>query len=106
MIRRPPRSTLFPYTTLFRSKEEREPRYHVRRVAQERSRLRQVPVIYGTPAPSLELVAGIQRGEMSSVTLPERARPLVVVSDVRAAGGPPGWLLGRQVFQAPAPTLP
>src|SRR2546422_7873705 len=26
MIRRPPRSTLFPYTTLFRSPEE--PRYH------------------------------------------------------------------------------
>src|SRR5690348_18092420 len=24
MIRRPPRSTLFPYTTLFRSKEERQ----------------------------------------------------------------------------------
>src|SRR3712207_7489301 len=28
MIRRPPRSTLFPYTTLFRS---REPRYHLNR---------------------------------------------------------------------------
>src|SRR2546426_7717464 len=33
MIRRPPRSTLFPYTTLFRSTREREgprpsPRYH------------------------------------------------------------------------------
>src|SRR2546422_2898077 len=26
MIRRPPRSTLFPYTTLFRSREEAEPR--------------------------------------------------------------------------------
>src|SRR5260221_10045290 len=25
MIRRPPRSTLFPYTTLFRSRETREP---------------------------------------------------------------------------------
>src|SRR3712207_8254663 len=25
MIRRPPRSTLFPYTTLFRSEEERSP---------------------------------------------------------------------------------
>src|SRR3712207_7342917 len=29
MIRRPPRSTLFPYTTLFRSRAEREP-YRVR----------------------------------------------------------------------------
>src|SRR5258708_27868699 len=26
MIRRPPRSTLFPYTTLFRSRQAREPR--------------------------------------------------------------------------------
>src|SRR3712207_7543254 len=25
MIRRPPRSTLFPYTTLFRSREDRDP---------------------------------------------------------------------------------
>src|SRR3989442_8563436 len=31
MIRRPPRSTLFPYTTLFRSrKAPREPNHHVR----------------------------------------------------------------------------
>src|SRR2546430_13875215 len=28
MIRRPPRSTLFPYTTLFRSLAERTTRYH------------------------------------------------------------------------------
>src|SRR3712207_7102608 len=34
MIRRPPRSTLFPYTTLFRSREERgEPRAGDRRLA-------------------------------------------------------------------------
>src|SRR5687768_18241210 len=30
MIRRPPRSTLFPYTTLFRSAEKREERLHDR----------------------------------------------------------------------------
>src|SRR3712207_9514330 len=30
MIRRPPRSTLFPYTTLFRSREEEEKRDHRR----------------------------------------------------------------------------
>src|SRR5258708_32020659 len=28
MIRRPPRSTLFPYTTLFRSRDRRQPRTH------------------------------------------------------------------------------
>src|SRR2546430_12870197 len=31
MIRRPPRSTLFPYTTLFRSQPEREVRVKLRR---------------------------------------------------------------------------
>src|SRR3712207_8520633 len=43
MIRRPPRSTLFPYTTLFRSEQERpvlhrggeQPRSHERAVAQQ-----------------------------------------------------------------------
>src|SRR2546430_3502394 len=31
MIRRPPRSTLFPYTTLFRSRKNRDKRDHPRR---------------------------------------------------------------------------
>src|SRR2546427_6335882 len=39
MIRRPPRSTLFPYTTLFRSR--REVRRPVARLAQRRARLRE-----------------------------------------------------------------
>jgi primosomal protein N' (replication factor Y) len=87
-------------------KEEREPRYHVRRVAEERSRLRQVPVIFGTPAPSLEMVAGMQRGEVATVALPERARPLVAISDVRSEAGPLGGLFGRRLFQALVQTLP
>src|SRR2546422_10777943 len=33
MIRRPPRSTLFPYTTLFRSRSRRSERSALRRVA-------------------------------------------------------------------------
>src|SRR5437868_12061689 len=37
MIRRPPRSTLFPYTTLFRSRRQGRDRRHRRRV-----RLRQI----------------------------------------------------------------
>src|SRR3712207_7108869 len=40
MIRRPPRSTLFPYTTLFRSRE-RERDQPVEREAQRRRRRRQ-----------------------------------------------------------------
>src|SRR3712207_7330138 len=35
MIRRPPRSTLFPYTTLFRSVEVLEPAARQRRAAQQ-----------------------------------------------------------------------
>src|SRR2546427_1833989 len=35
MIRRPPRSTLFPYTTLFRSLEQKLDRLHGRHVGQE-----------------------------------------------------------------------
>src|SRR2546426_5247050 len=34
MIRRPPRSTLFPYTTLFRSAGDEQDRFHVRIVRQ------------------------------------------------------------------------
>src|SRR5258705_2172762 len=36
MIRRPPRSTLFPYTTLFRSRREAQAAEHARGRAQDR----------------------------------------------------------------------
>src|SRR2546430_9549275 len=42
MIRRPPRSTLFPYTTLFRSRHYGDA-HSVRRGAQERERARRDP---------------------------------------------------------------
>src|SRR5256885_9682961 len=38
MIRRPPRSTLFPYTTLFRSHQPRQPHERLRAVLAERLR--------------------------------------------------------------------
>src|SRR3712207_8614630 len=38
MIRRPPRSTLFPYTTLFRSAEDRHPGHHREHHLQEVAR--------------------------------------------------------------------
>src|SRR2546422_8044399 len=52
MIRRPPRSTLFPYTTLFRSqlhhvaalRRTHEPRAHARRVLAERADVARVVV--------------------------------------------------------------
>src|SRR3712207_7270928 len=44
MIRRPPRSTLFPYTTLFRSAPERR---GVRRVADDRLPVRELVARWG-----------------------------------------------------------
>src|SRR3712207_7148541 len=43
MIRRPPRSTLFPYTTLFRSAWRRSPRRRSRRRRRERGPTRAYP---------------------------------------------------------------
>lgn len=87
-------------------KEEREPRYHARRVAEERTRICGASLIWGTPAPSLEIVRAMQRGQAASVTLPPPGRPTVAVSDVRAEVGPLGGLFGRRLFQALARTLP
>src|SRR2546430_11259555 len=57
MIRRPPRSTLFPYTTLFRSSVHR---YH-RRHATERLELA-LDDVFGVPAPDLRMA---QQGKQS-----------------------------------------
>src|SRR3712207_8573748 len=45
MIRRPPRSTLFPYTTLFRSDQDGEDGVHVRNHAL----IKFLPPVAGTP---------------------------------------------------------
>jgi primosomal protein N' (replication factor Y) len=87
-------------------KEEREPRYHVRRVAEERGRLRGARVVYGTPAPSLEVVMAMQRGQTAAVSLPASGKAVVAISDVRAEAGPLGGLFGRRLYQALARTLP
>src|SRR2546425_6524994 len=49
MIRRPPRSTLFPYTTLFRSEDARERNPAARVVAEELDRLAQMHLRLGIP---------------------------------------------------------
>src|SRR3712207_8907322 len=46
MIRRPPRSTLFPYTTLFRSRQERRPDSRYASEEQCRFELRRATAIY------------------------------------------------------------
>lgn len=87
-------------------KEEREPRYHVRRVAEERTRALDASTLWGTPAPSLEVVHAVRTGRATAITLARPARPLVSVSDVRAEAGPLGGLFGRRLYQALARILP
>src|SRR5687768_18274930 len=59
MIRRPPRSTLFPYTTLFRSHEERE--RHADDGLVQRRRTRQAEAKQRPAEPGVETLA--QAGE-------------------------------------------
>src|SRR2546429_9941581 len=61
MIRRPPRSTLFPYTTLFRSKLERKVAAHA----------------HGTEGIKLAVPAGVSSIEHGSFLDEERARMMV-----------------------------
>src|SRR3712207_8925263 len=77
MIRRPPRSTLFPYTTLFRSLPDREPgqaggeahrtRPHVRRQEGLLHRERHRGERGG--APLLHHPPGLERGDRKSTRL-------------------------------------
>src|SRR5256885_11831366 len=71
MIRRPPRSTLFPYTTLFRSdpRRERPTKYRVdrRRVVSERpqsvrERLVRARVVSRVDEPLAQRLGPLQRG--------------------------------------------
>src|SRR2546427_5717973 len=58
MIRRPPRSTLFPYTTLFRSLEIDDAEGIAGAVFEKPAQL-DTPDVRGRPAPSKEAVGGI-----------------------------------------------
>ena len=87
-------------------KEEREPRYHARRIVEERARVCGASTLWGTPAPSLEVVYSVRTGRATAITLASPARPVVSVSDVRAEAGPLGGLFGRRLYQALARTLP
>src|SRR5258705_3243091 len=55
MIRRPPRSTLFPYTTLFRSQQPRDQSFGVHRLAR--------PVVVPAPDPDRGLHVVAHRSE-------------------------------------------
>src|SRR3712207_8020862 len=65
MIRRPPRSTLFPYTTLFRSRSQRQPASDHRPAGYhgDPTRLQELLLAQRTGAPTLVLVPpGVDRG--------------------------------------------
>src|SRR2546430_13041721 len=104
MIRRPPRSTLFPYTTLFRSL--RRPR-----VGQERARRDRVPAMSGRilivddQRAIAEMMTGVLQGrgyEVLTAFDGETAlrqvhaeRPDLVVSDILMPGMDGSELCGR-----------
>src|SRR2546422_6769797 len=59
MIRRPPRSTLFPYTTLFRSIRQMGDKAAARKLAQKLK----VPTVPGSPGPVEDSEGGLKIAE-------------------------------------------
>src|SRR2546428_2730122 len=62
MIRRPPRSTLFPYTTLFRSLDRREVGDHGRGLPERADRVFRAPAVDAGLAADARVHHGQQRG--------------------------------------------
>jgi primosomal protein N' (replication factor Y) len=87
-------------------KEERAPRYHARRVAEERARRAGAAVVWGTPAPSMEIMRAVEEGGAAAVVRPPERRAAVAISDIRAEAGPVGGLFGRRLYQILARILP
>src|SRR2546429_2146364 len=85
MIRRPPRSTLFPYTTLFRSKFERSEIQRVARVSRECEHLG-LPLIVESVARSEEHTSELQsRLHLVCRLLLEKKKILCLELHVRSA---------------------
>src|SRR2546430_14528576 len=112
MIRRPPRSTLFPYTTLFRSVRRGQPD-PVGQVRQGRRQARRDDATSAPPGCHGDLGGGRDRGGPGVPAGVDRRRrpdfhwhPTVVVLQGRPAG-PPGLLLplGRSLRPRPRPGL-
>src|SRR3712207_7201050 len=79
MIRRPPRSTLFPYTTLFRSGLERHVEAALRLVERLLGRAEDVGVVLDEVAHAQEAVQG--PGQLVAVQQPRLAVALGQVAD-------------------------
>lgn len=87
-------------------KEERMPRYLTRRVVGARARVAGAPVVWGSPAPSVDLIHEVDEGRIARIAVPPSAPPAVTIVDVRSDAGPLGGLFGRRLYQALARTLP
>ncbi len=66
-------------------KEERVPRYHARRVAEERARAVGSTMVWGTPTPSLETARMLEEAQAVRIAVGSRARPRIALVDVRGA---------------------
>ncbi len=86
-------------------KEERAPRYDARRVAQERARVANAALVWGTPTPSVELASAIETAHVIRVAVGAGAKPRIALVDVRGGGGR-GMLLSPTLQTALARTLP
>src|SRR5437667_3298011 len=84
MIRRPPRSTLFPYTTLFRALGIQSPALDKRRVAGVLSEFRLALLLLGQG--NLQMVSGNRFVQRESFHLPFRPRTQVIGVHKIAAG--------------------
>src|SRR5256885_13834660 len=81
MIRRPPRSTLFPYTTLFRSDVMRAEAQFVRKVAELHPESRGKPAVIGNCQAGWQIL-------MTAAVWPELFGPIIV------AGAPLSYWAG------------
>src|SRR5260370_18165533 len=88
MIRRPPRSTLFPYTTLFRSLHLAGP--HLSLCSALR---RALPLLLDQPVPALELAARAWRHRVLRLLVPR-----ILPRDVLWAGSVALLLARRRTF--------
>src|SRR5688572_31218612 len=73
MIRRPPRSTLFPYTTLFRSREGRGPRLRATGLALSRRRVLRLHPGSALGLHGLQAEREWRRGPVHAAGLPDRS---------------------------------
>ncbi len=86
-------------------KEERAPRYHAPRVARERAQLVGATIVWGTVAPSMELVHAVDEAQAVRLTVGATPRPRVALVDVRGRDSS-RTLLSPPLRQALARTLP